>query len=600
MGWISGVTILDGLYSGEILAPVDTFPNMTDLYNYAVTSINESDWPTSHEEHFFNSELSNMVVCEDLINTTAVTYSNQVIASIGLYDENETRTGYLVLLLSKVDSLTYQVGARLQNASGVNVFDFDSFYSTFIVSSGGVWDNGYKINTYLALAVYTINGRQYLGLYLNLCQLADNPYNGEYGRVWFAGGAYFALDWIYGATGISVKGIGKTKTRSPEFGPASEAQGGYNETGGYPKGTFDFTSHPFPISPKPSLGVTSAGFINVYKIELNELQNLGEKLFPHFLPAEILDDPATLTTPEMLAMIIKMLYGTLISPAGTSIKIADNLGVLDILMNGKLIDYILDCHVIPTSISGATISPLKIGYRTFNDYQLAKATEDYVDIDCGSLNIKEAFGNFLDYNCKVDCFLPFVGFVPIDNEYWNNATLQVHYRFNIIDGSFVARLVATRDNDGKEGNLSNSVIGQYGGVCCVHFPITGMQYSNVVSGLLNGTTGALAKGAGGDIGGAVTNLVNMTSLRPDAPMSNGYNASSSFLGQRKPCLVIHYPAPQFSEMYNKELGLPLNVMRRLNTVHGFTVIDNPILKIACSDSEYNELVSLLKNGVILP
>ena len=158
MGWISGVTILDGLYSGEILAPVDTFPNMTDLYSYAVTSINESDWTTSHEEYFFNSELSNMVVCEDLINTTAVTYSNQVIASIGLYDDNETRTGYLVLLLSKVDSLTYQVSARLQNASGVNVFDFDSFYSTFIVSTGGVWDSGNKIN-FSCLIIYSTASR---------------------------------------------------------------------------------------------------------------------------------------------------------------------------------------------------------------------------------------------------------------------------------------------------------------------------------------------------------------------------------------------------------------------------------------------------------
>lgn len=385
---------------------------------------------------------------------------------------------------------------------------------------------------------------------------------------------------------------------SPEFGQASEPQGGYNEVGGFPKGTFDFSSDEIPIDAKPTLGVTSAGFINVYKIGLNELQNLGEVLFPHFLPAEILADPSTLSIPEMLSMFLKMAYGTLASPIGTTIELSDNLGILDIIMNGKLIDYVLDCHVIPTSISGATISPLKIGYRTFNDFQLAKATEDYVDIDCGTLNLKEVFANFLDYTCKCEIYLPFVGFVPLAPEYWNNASLQVHYRFNIIDGSFQVRLVTTRDNDGKECVLSNTVIAQYGGVCCVHFPITGLQYSNVVAGLVNGTASAVSNGLGGNYAGIATNLSNMAMLRPENPMSNGYNASSSFLGQKTPYLVIKRPAPQFSENYMNETGLPLNVYYPLSSISGFTVIDNPVLNIQCSDEEYNELVNLLKSGVI--
>lgn len=412
----------------------------------------------------------------------------------------------------------------------------------------------------------------------------------------FTNGAMFASE-----RSIFWNKIGTTepsgKLESPEFGPASQPDGGYIPTN--PHGTFDFTSDEIPISPKPTLGVTSAGFINVYKIGLNELQDLGEKLFPHFLPAEILDNPANLTTPEMLAVFLKTLYGALISPVGTSIAVADNLGIVDILMNGKLIDYILDCHIIPTSISGATISPLKIGYRTFNDYQLAKAIEDYVDIDCGSLNIKEAFGNFLDYNCQVEIFLPFIGFVPLANEYWNNSTIQVHYRFNIIDGSFQARLVATRDNDGKECVLKNSVIGQYGGVCCVHYPITGLQYSNVVSGLVNGSASAITKGMGGNYAGVATDLMNMASLKPDCPMSNGYNASNSFIGQRTPYLVIRYPAPQFSMKYPSEIGLPLNVTYQLSTLSGLTIIDNPRLNINCSDEEYNEIISLMKSGIIL-
>lgn len=382
---------------------------------------------------------------------------------------------------------------------------------------------------------------------------------------------------------------------SPEFGEPSKPDGGYNPD--LPHGNFDFSSDEIPIDPKPNIGVTSAGFINVYKIEQNELISLGEKLFPHFLPAEILADPSQLSVTDALMMIIKMAYGTLISPVGATIEISDNLGILDIIMNGKLIDYVLDCHVIPTSISGATTAPLKIGYRTFNDMVLAKATEDYVDIDCGSLSLDECFGNFLDYQYTTEIYLPMVGFVPIDNEYWNNATVSVHYRYNIIDGSFQARIVSTRRDEKMK--LKNSIIGQYGGVCCVHFPITGMQYSNVVSGLVNGAIGIAGHGIGGDMAGVATNAMRMASLRPDAPMSNGYNASSSFLGQRTPYLVIKRKAPQFSQTYPNEMGLPLNVTYPLNTVHGFTVIENPVLNIACSDEEYNEICTLLKGGVIL-
>lgn len=361
-------------------------------------------------------------------------------------------------------------------------------------------------------------------------------------------------------------------------------------------GTFDDTSDTIGMDAKPNVGVSTMGFVNVYKITQGQLQTLGEKLFPHFLPAEILADPSQLTIQDMLAMFIKVGYGTLIEPVGTAVEITDNLGLFDIIMNGKLIDYVIDCHAIPTSISGATVEGLKVGYRQFNDIQVAKANEDYVDIDCGSLSIGEYFASFLDFaNVSCDLFLPFVGFVPIDSEYWNGGTLSVKYRVNIVDGSFQARVFATS----SKSQLTDTLIGQYGGVACIHYPITGLQYSNVVAGLVNGSASAYTHGSSGDIGGAVASLANMAMLRPDNPMSNGYNASSSFLSHRKPYLVIKRPTPQFSSLYPKEKGVPLNVAKRLSQVKGFTIIENPVLNIACSDSEYNEIVSLMKSGIIL-
>lgn len=587
MGWTRSVKIARGLLANRTFDTnvgsmsdmnFDTYPQPQN--NLLVTT-------TGTKVLFADIEIFNSGIWGDLpLGTTVLFWAIEVkqdtLYKVELCCDIRKTSAYnaelTVYVRNYTDASTYTDNYSI-NQNGVIPYQIFFHYSNY----------SYPVNVYSFFAFTEYSGESYI--YFGLS--SDVFYTLPQTHTYYADGAsvnYFDFMTL-------ITGDIPSEETSPEFGDASKPDGGYNPDN--PHGTFDFSSDEIPISPKPTLGVTSAGFINVYKIEINDLQDLGEKLFPHFLPAELLADPSTMNVAEMLAIFIKMAYGSLISPLGSSVEFADNLGVLDILMNGKLIDYILDCHVIPTSISGATVAPLRIGYRTFSEYQLAKATEDYVDIDCGSLNIKECFGNFLDYNCKVEVFLPFVGFVPVSNEYWNNATIQVHYRFNIIDGSFQARLVATRDNDGKEGVLKNAVIGQYGGVCCVHFPITGLQYSNVVAGLVNGTSGAVAKGFSGNYAGVATDLMNMASLKPDAPMSNGYNASSSFLGQRIPYLVIKYPAPQFSKNYPNEIGLPLNVAYKLGNISGFTVVDNPVLNLQCSDDEYNEIISLLKTGVIL-
>ncbi len=362
-------------------------------------------------------------------------------------------------------------------------------------------------------------------------------------------------------------------------------------------GTFDDTSDHIGLDPLPSVGVTSAGFINVYKITNGALATLGEKIFPHFQLPELLTDPASMDVKDVLLGFLQVTYGAILLPTGAGqLPLANDLGVIDILMNGKLIDYILDCHIVPCTLAGSTTEALKIGYRQFNDMVLEKATSDYVRVECGSLNIGEYFASFLDYaNVTCEVFLPFVGYVPIDSEYWNGGTISVTYDINVIDGSFQAKIKST---SGKS-NLNDTVIAQYGGVACIHLPITGLNYSNVVSGLVNGAIGTTTSAMSGNVGGAVTNLANMAMLRPDNPMSNGYNASSSFLSQRTPYLVIKRPTPQFSSLYPKEIGAPMNVARKLSSVKGFTIIDNPVLNIACNDKEYAEICSLLKAGVIL-
>lgn len=584
MAWAKGLVIRGGRYAGATIGISDNL--VGGGYSATIGGTNDSAGQQVQDDPnvFYNYDFEKMISCSTLFSLSGADFADECIADIAIMKDKQI-TGYFSLYATR-SGLNVSVTGKVKNASGVVI-------NTFPQGAAITIDGRVETTAYLCLAKNTVNNYTLYGLYFN-----NNQHwqwgGSDFGLKTYAG-AWINDDRIYEFFGIEGHIDSDVKTKSPEYGPASESGGGYNDTPSNPHGTFDDSSDIIPVPHLPTKGVTSAGFINVYVIDDNELATLGEKLFPHFLPAELLADPSQLSTPEMLAVILKSFFGTMVSPIGSTIELADNLGIIDILMNGKLIDYVLDCHIIPTAISGATVEGLRVGYRQFNDLQLAKATTDYVEIDCGSLSIGEYWANFLDYSCTVKLFLPFVGFVPIDNEYWNGGTIKVIYHFNIIDGSFQAYVVSTS----SKSQLQDTVIGQYGGVCCVHMPITGLQYSNVVAGLVNGTAGAVAKAGEGNVAGAVTNAMNMAMLRPDTPSSNGYNASSSFLSERFPYLLIERPASQFSEKYPHEMGLPLNVTCLLSTVHGFTVVDNPVLNIKCSDAEYQEICSLLKSGVIL-
>ena len=592
MGWVNGLPISVGELAGSFIGFSDMGTG-TDDFNITRGEFGRFD---SQQLNWLNTEFDKQIDVSEYFTPDHADFDIEL-AGVNIVDENKNVTARFVCRLSKSGN-QWHLNNRLENPSGAviaYIMRSQSGNVTISYDISGSYATGIH-KQYLALSISSDQYGRDIAWVINSSECGSKWGNYYWGQ-WSLNGSGFSENALWDTFGIAGS-LPEGKKKSPEFGPASTPSGGYNTTPDTQHGTFDDSSDEIALDAKPTYGVTSVGFINVYKIEQNELISLGEKLFPHFLPAEILADPSQLSVQEVLVWFIKMAYGTLIAPTGTSIDFNDNLGIFDILMNGKLIDYVLDCHVIPTSISGATVSPLKIGYRTFNDFQLAKATEDYVDIDCGELYIKEFYGNFLDYsgNLKVELYLPMVGFVPIDNEFWNNATIKVIYRFNIIDGSFQAKIFTTREDD--KSKIHNSLVAQYGGVCCVHFPITGLQYSNVISGLVNGGTSAVLQGSSGNVAGAVSSAFNMAMLKPDNPSSNGYNASSSFLSHRTPYLVIKMPVAQFSENYPKEIGLPLNVTYPLSQIHGFTIIENPVLNIRCSDEEYNELVSLLRSGVI--
>ena len=326
--------------------------------------------------------------------------------------------------------------------------------------------------------------------------------------------------------------------------------------------TIDDTSDTIGLPSDPTIGVTDAGFINVYNPGPNTLAGLGDVLFPQ----------VTISTdvPQMLYQLTQ------------------------VLANQNLINYVIDCHVIPVApvVSGA--SNIKVGYKD-TGIASANVASDYVNFSCGSLSIAEYFSGFQDYQgTRSKIYLPFIGFVDTKPEFWQAGTISVDYKFNVIDGSFMCFIRSTS----SKSQLSGSVIAQYSGNACMHFPLTGANYSSMVSGIVGAALTASAAGSASAALGAAWSAANSLAQGGNVQQSNGYNSTSCLLGVRVPYLMIERVCPAYPANYSHDKGFPSNISTGLAFVFGFTIIEDIDLSgIPLTQEELEELRGLLKEGV---
>lgn len=362
---------------------------------------------------------------------------------------------------------------------------------------------------------------------------------------------------------------------SDEFGLASEPEG-YNGGGGAGGSTaFDDHSDTIDIPTKP-MSVLGLGFINVYKCDAASLTDFGAALFPEITFPTSLSDVG-----EVLAAVSESIW------------------------NSKLIDYVVSVHCVPSEIPLAQMGNLeavKVGARTMTNILAKKINNEYVDFSFGSISLDEYYHGFADYMTSIQLYLPLYGFVSLKPEEIMGGHLYVDYRFNVIDGSFVAYVRSTS----ARSKMNQSLIGQYGGSCVVHLPVSNLSYSSMFAAMIGGGATAAVGAATGNIGGIVSGALTEAGAYAnalqggDTKKSNSYNASASFMTRRKPYIIIERPISSFSTRYNMENGLPSNIVYNIGDCEGYTVVTDPILDgIPCTEAEKTRIRSLLASGVII-
>lgn len=501
-----------------------------------------------------------------------------IIISLPLYDSNNNIVDY-VIWYTAVWVNNFRIGA---------VMSHDGTYAGRY-TSGTKYNYFHKELTTSISSYYTENGVYFVPFYTirngeticGLCCIANQNPSINLWRFVLNPPFYACLNLTKLCTKLSAHY--ETQIYSAEFGEPSTV-------GGYTGGTFDDSSDTIAIPTAPTMGVTSAGFINVYSPSQGELIQFGSELFPDlsFTPVSQGGTPSSVTDALVAMAQVLVDFGNQI-PA-----------LIDMYINANLIQYVIDCHILPVKPTTAGTSPLKVGFKTFSQTP-AKVTSDYVDFDCGTLNVGEYYANFIDYSpyTSAKLYLPFVGFMDIAPEYWQSGTLQVIYRFNVIDGSFVAYVKSTS----SKSKLSDTVIAQFGGNACVHIPITGLNYASMVSGIVSAVSPLLpsAKANVGTVDKLVNSANTIASAKPTMQQSNGYNATTSFLTVRVPYLLIERSVSNFSRKYDEENGIPSNITLNFANLSGFTKATMLHLDgiAGATEDDLDEIAQLLSEGVIL-
>lgn len=392
---------------------------------------------------------------------------------------------------------------------------------------------------------------------------------------------------LYSVKQIAANGYGRPKFAqdfSPEVGPASEEEG-YDPDR---PGAFDESSDDIGLPAVPDIGVSNVGFIRVYNTGLNSLTQLGLELFPplSYTP------PSPISDNQSVSEAIVDGFNQIVT------FLANIPSFFDQFTANALINYVIDCHMIPVSPGAGTSEPIHVGYKELTT-NAGRIYTDYVDFPCGSINVGEFYGNFADFSCtSAKLYLPFVGFVPTRPEWFTGSTLSVDYRFNVIDGSFTAYV---RSGGKHVGGGGSTIVGQYAGNACVHLPITGPSYASMVSGLIGAGSGMVAGAASGNVPMIATSAIAAASSHGDIACSNAYNGSAAFLGCRYPFLMIERAVSNYAKNYQHEVGIPANVYATLGSVPGFVRMENVHVDgiSGATEAEKAEIKRLLAQGVIV-
>lgn len=355
------------------------------------------------------------------------------------------------------------------------------------------------------------------------------------------------MSLFYGGTGI----VPVKENNDPYINP-NDPTGGISHTGGG-TGTFSGISDAVEIPDTPTLTATKTGFIKLYNPTLGQLQNLASYMW--------------------------------------------NSSLFDISTWQKLftdpMDAVLGLSIVPVAVPDGGTQAVTIGNHT-TTVEMNVAGAQYITVDCGTLNIEEYWGSYLDYDpyTKAELYLPYCGTHAIAVDDIMGKAVHIIYHVDILSGACCAYI-----------QCGDSVLYQFIGQCSSSIPITGNDWTNVINGVLSiaGSVGTMVATGGMTAPLAVGSIASaaVNSFKPNIEKSGAISGTGGMLAIQTPYLILTRPNIALPDGQNTYTGYPSFVTVNLGSCNGYTEVEKINLQyINGTESEINEIKSLLSTGVI--
>lgn len=248
-------------------------------------------------------------------------------------------------------------------------------------------------------------------------------------------------------------------------------------------------------------------------------------------------------------------------------------------------------YATPTQSANKNI---KLGYI---DSGVSSPTVDerYITINCGSVTVKEYFGDARDYSpyTEVHVYLPFIGIRQLKTEDIVGSVVGITYYVDVYTGVCLATINVTKDD-------IDQVLYTFEGNCAVDIPLTGAdktrRLGTLGSILIGGATGGLA-GAGL----AAAHGLASGGMKATISRSGNFSGSAGAMGFKKPYIILNRSIAYDANFYNTQYGYPANRTVLLGDLTGFNKIRSVHVDnvYRATDEEKKEILTLLEQGVIV-
>jgi hypothetical protein len=257
---------------------------------------------------------------------------------------------------------------------------------------------------------------------------------------------------------------------------------------------------------------------------------------------------------------------------------------------------IIGVHKIFATPATSGTGNITVGYLS-SGVSANLVSNQYTDINCGTVKVSEQFGNVFDYtDTQIRLYLPFIGIVDLDISDVMRGSVSVAYHVDVITGACLAEVKVTRDGSG--GTLY-----QYAGDAAVRYPISSGSYMGVVAGIasaVGGVAGAVMTGgatlpmAAGAIAGGISGA------HTQVQHSGNFSGNAGAMGGKKPYLIIERPQTMIADNFASYQGRGANVRRTVGQMGGyfkFSDVHTDSINGA-AESEIEAIRAALESGVI--